>query len=211
VKVLSSGAANGESWVAETWTARDGRTWTRETYRNPGVPSPSPSAVAQGGSEITELSPPNPYRLGGAAVTLEQLRALPTEPAALRARIENLITNGGVRTSAGRLTAAQRQRAVFEGLVSLVSQLPAPPDVRAAAFRAFTSYPAVESIGAVDGGQGLLISFVAGEPPARLVIDPATAQIRRTNVVVLADGGTMAAAEGGTFTLTAEWTATLPR
>jgi hypothetical protein len=211
VKVVMSGTNNGESFVSETWTARGGRTWTRGEYRNPAATASPGTIPEKRKGEIIELSSPNPFQLGGAEVTLEQLRALPAEPAALRTRIDNLIKNSEVRTSAGGLTAAQRERAVFEGLVSLVTQLPAPPRVRAAAFRAFASYPNVHSIGAVDGGQGLLISFLPGEPPARLVIDPATAQVRRTNVVVLADGGIMTAAEGVTLTLTAGWTNTLPR
>jgi hypothetical protein len=143
-------------------------------------------------------------------VTLEQLEALPTDPDALRARIDTLIKNGDVRTSAGELTGEQRERAVFEGLVSLVSQLPAPPAVRAAAFRAFAAYPNVESVGPVDGGQDLRISFFPDQPPAQLVIDPATAQVRRANAVVVADGGVLSAAKGGIFTLTTGWTDTLP-
>ena len=64
----------------------------------------------------------------------------------------------------------------MDGLISLVSQLPAPPKVRAAAFQAIASYPNVKSLGAVKGGQGLLISFGEGTP-ASLVVDPATSQI----------------------------------
>ena len=70
------------------------------------------------------------------------------------------------------------------------ASIPAPPAVRAAAFEALAELPGVTSIGAVQGGQGLLISvpppaaskFPGGKVPAgasqeRLVIDPATAQV----------------------------------
>ncbi|GIF70293.1 hypothetical protein Ais01nite_83280 [Asanoa ishikariensis] len=199
LKVVSSG--DGTTWVSDLWTARDGRTWNR--YRTSETASATPGTEP---GQVIELTPANPYSLGGAKVTLEQLRALPTEPAALRTRIDELIAAADVRTSAGILTEDQRKRAVFESLVSLVSQLPAPPAVRAAAFRAFATYPNVEST-----GQGLLISFFPGEPPARLVIDPTTARVVRTNVIVLPDGGLMSAAEGAAFDLTAEWTDQPPR
>ncbi|GIF72284.1 hypothetical protein [Asanoa siamensis] len=200
-------APTGEPAVYETWTARDGRSWTRLTYPTAESPGAEPG---KGDGTLVELRSPSAFRLGGAAVTVEQIQALPTEPDALRTRIDDLIRTAGVRTGAGRLTDAQRERAVFEGLVSVVSQLPAPPNVRAAAFRGFAGYPNVQSGGPVDGGVELRISFFAGEPPATLVIDTATAQVRRSDVVVTADGGIMGAAEGSTFALTAEWTDALP-
>lgn len=131
----------------------------------------------------------------------------------MRAWITDAVENADLRWSGGKLTAEMRQRSVFDGLISLVSQLPAPPKVRAAAFRAIAAYPNVESLGEVEGGQGLLISLPDGEP-ARLVVDPATGQIRRTNLFVTADGGIMRAggsgADAGSLTLVAEWTKTLP-
>jgi hypothetical protein len=212
VKVVSIGSHNGESWQEETWTGRDGRTWSRSTWQNPTAasasPSPSPNPASDG--HVVEVRPPNPLRLGGAKVTIEQLQALPTDPAALDARITELVRDSDIRTSAGELTDAQREQAVFEGLVSLVSQLPAPPKVRAAALRAIATYPNVTNLGAVDGGQELLISFYPGGAPARLVIDPASGQLRRTNVLVMTFGGTMTS-DGGSFAVTAAWTDALPR
>ena len=215
IDILSSPAytgPGGESWRDETWVGRDGRTWSRSTWQNPAAASASPSAFPNTAPDgkVVEVRPPNPLRLGGAKVTIEQLQALPTDPAALKARIAELVSNSEIRTSAGTLTDAQREQAVFEGLVSLVSQLPAPPKVRAAALRAIATYPNVTSLGAVDGGQGLLIAFYPGAPPARLVIDPTSGQLRRTNVLVMTFGGTMTS-DGGIFAVTAEWTDALPR
>lgn len=211
VKVASTDSRNGESWQEETWTARNGRTWSRSHWQNPAAGSANPTAFPERESDgkVIEVPQPNPFSLGGAKVTIEQLQALPTEPAALKARIAELIDNSDIRTSAGKLTAAQQQYSVFQGLVSLVSLLPAPPKVRAAALRVIASYPNVTSLGAVDGGQGLLISFLTTEP-ARLVIDPTTGQLRRTNVLVPTFGGTMTS-DGGTFAVEAKWTDTLPR
>jgi hypothetical protein len=212
VNVVSIGSRNGESWQEETWTGRDGRTWSRSTWQNPAAASATPSAFPNTAADgkVVEVRPPNPLRLGGAKVTIEQLQALPTDPAALQASISELVRDSDIRTSAGKLTDAEREQGVFEGLVSLVSQLPAPPKIRGAALRAIAAYPNVTSLGAVDGGQGLLVSFYPGEPPARLVIDPTTGQLRRTNVLVMTYGGTMTS-DGGVFAVTAEWTDALPR
>jgi hypothetical protein len=106
-------------------------------------------------------------------------------------------------------------------LISLVSQLPAPPRVRAAAFRAIAAYPNVKDLGPVRGGQGLQFSLsavrptTAGRSPggkdddARLVIDPVTSQIRETNYFVTPEGGKVTAPDGAT--LVTGWTDVLPK
>jgi hypothetical protein len=154
------------------------------------------------------LTLPTPFRLGGAEVTMDQIQALPAEPAALRDWIANAVAHGDIRTSAGPLTADQRQQAVLEGLVSLVSTLPAPPAVRAASFRAIATYPGVRAVGAVPGGQGLRLP-----PPGEglLVVDPATSRVNKTSTYVTADGALATAAEGTTFGISAEWTDNLPK
>ena len=90
-----------------------------------------------------------------------------------------------------------------------MSQLPAPQKVRAAALRAIAGSPNVSNLGKVDGGQELRITF-ADRPPTRLVIDPASTHIRRTNFYVSFDSALVSAADGTFFTLTSEWTDTLP-
>lgn len=91
--------------------------------------------------------------------------------------------------------------------MSLISQSPAPPRIRAAAFRAIASYPNVKSLGAVNGGQGLAISFSEGEP-ARLVVDPASSTIRETTYFVALDGAEYTV-PGGAMISTG-WTDRLP-
>ncbi|SDM15280.1 CU044_5270 family protein [Nonomuraea jiangxiensis] len=194
VKISSGDSAGGESW-----TARDGRRWMRGTKT---------------AGEVVELGgPPVPFRLGGLEVGFEQLHELPAEPAALQDWISDRLRHDDVRTSAGALDAAGRARSVLYGLVSLVSELPAPPAVRAAAFRALATYPGVESLGAVDGGQGLLIPDPHAETPERsplrLVVDPATSRVRNTNFFVSADGG-VAFGVSKPVTIEARWTDTLP-
>ncbi|MCW3844599.1 hypothetical protein ONA70_31425 [Micromonospora yasonensis] len=182
-------------WRSESWTRRDGRTWVRGDKT---------------GGTVMELPLPTPFRLGGPDVTFDQLQELPTEPAALKQWIARSVRNSDVRTSAGKPDAAMREQMVFDGLFSLVAQLPAPPKVRAAAFHAIAAYPEVASTGATDGGEGLLIRLGAGSA-ARLVIDPATARIRKTSFYVTADGARISREGDGMFALTAEWTDRLPR
>jgi hypothetical protein len=84
-----------------------------------------------------------------------------------------------------------------------VSTLPAPPAVRAAAFRAIATYPGVRVLGAVPGGQGLLLP---GE--VRLVVDPATGRVNGTSRYVA--GGQYTVAAPDTAKIVAEWTDVLP-
>lgn len=180
-----------ESEAYEYWTKADGHVWFRG---------------AKSGGKVIPLTLPTSFRLGGAEVTMDQIQALPAEPAALRDWITNAVAHSDIRTSAGPLTASQRQQAVLEGLVSLVSTLPAPPAVRAASFRAIAAYPGVRSVGAVPGGQGLQLPMADG----LLVVDPATARVNKTSTYVTADGAVASAAQGTTFGISAEWTDNLP-
>lgn len=177
----------------ETWTGVKGGTWLRGEKT---------------AGKVVKLARPAPFRLGGLEVGFEQLERLPADPEALKQWIADGLDRGDVRTSAGRLDAAEKDRAVFIGLVSLVSELPAAPEVRGAAFRALAAYPGVESLGAVDGGEGLLIPGVDGLP-VRLVVDPATSRVRNSNFFVSADGG-VSFNVTKPMTITAEWTDALP-
>ena len=83
---------------------------------------------------------------------------------------------------------------VLTTLVRLITDMPVPPAVRAAAFRALASMPNVTSLGSADGGQALLITgppppainrpgvkVPRGQVPAgdtELIIDTTTAQVR---------------------------------
>jgi hypothetical protein len=198
--------AGGSPLEWESWKRHDGETWFRGDHT---------------GGKMFKLLRPIPFRLGGTDVSLERLQKLPTEPEALKASIAYAVKQSDVRTSAGRPDAATRERMVFDGLISLVSQLPAPPRVRAAAFRAIAAYPNVKDLGPVRGGQGLQFSLsavrptTAGRSPggkdddARLVIDPVTSQIRETNYFVTPEGGKVTAPDGAT--LVTGWTDVLPK
>ena len=183
----------GSHTRTETWTRRDGDTWLRGRKTH---------------GEVLALGQPASLRLGGPAVSFAQLQSLPSDPAALKAWIANTLEKSDVTTSAGRPDAKMQQRLVFDGLLSLVSQLPAPPRVRAGAFRALASYPQVRSLGAVTRGQRLLISLPGGRQ-AKLVIDSASSQVRETNFFVSTDGAEVWLRSPAT--VTAKWTSQRPR
>jgi hypothetical protein len=76
-------------------------------------------------------------------------------------------------------TAAVREQ-VAATLISLEWELPAPSALRAAAFRALATFPGLTRLGPAEGGQELLIAFPGQSRDTwiRLIIDPATAQLR---------------------------------
>lgn len=139
-------------------------------------------------------------------MTLDQLRALPTDPAALKAWIADALAHSDARTSAGKLTADDRKLFATLSLVSLVSTVPAPPEVRAAAFRALATDPDVQDGGEVPGGHTLLI-----KDAGRLVVDPKTGRINGTSILVTADGALMGIGGSNTASIEAGWTDTLPK
>jgi hypothetical protein len=176
--------------VYEYWFNSDGQMWVR----------------GEKGGRVKPLGR-NPLRLAATEVTFEQLRTLPADPAALRDWLVNAIAHSGARTIAGPLNASERERELLLSMVSLVSTLPAPPAVRAAAFRWIAAYPGVRDLGDVPGGRGFLLP--GGD--YRLVVDPATARISRTSMFVTADGAIYGASDPQGAEVSAEWTDDLPK
>ncbi|MEQ0561351.1 CU044_5270 family protein [Amycolatopsis sp. NEAU-NG30] len=174
----------------EYWTSADGHLWFRG---------------AKSGGRVMSLGY-FPLRLAAIEVTFEQIRTLPTDPAALRDWLANAIAHSGARTSAGPFTAADRERELLLSMVSLVSTLPAPPAVRAAAFRSIAAYPGVKDLGPVPGGRGFLLP-----EDYRLVVDPATGRISHTSMYVTADGAVMQVPGPQGAEVSAEWTDSLPQ
>ena len=175
----------------ENWTTADGHQWARGE---------------KSGGRVVPLARSFPLRLAATDVTFDQIRALPTDPTALRDWIVNALAHSTARTSAGPLTAKDREYMLIPSLVSLVSTLPAPPAVRAAAFRAIAAYPGVRGLGPVPGGQGLLL-----DDEDRLVVDPATGRVNQTSMFVTADGAIYRVPDGQGAAISAEWTDVLPR
>jgi hypothetical protein len=179
-----------DNLVYENWYTADGHMWFRGE---------------KSGGRVMPLGLSR-LQLAATEVTFEQLRTLPADPAALRDWLVTAIAHSGARTSAGPFTAADRERELLLSMVSLVSSLPAPPAVRAAAFRSIAAYPGVRDLGPVPGGRGFLLP---GE--YRLVVDPATARINHTSMFVTADGAIYGASGPEGAEVSGEWTDSLPK
>lgn len=180
----------GETAVWDYWVTPDGQWW----YRTPTSP-------------VTLVgSPANPFWAGSVHVTLDQLRSMPTEPAALRAWLDDALIRSDIQSHKGPLTASDRDQHMYWCLTALVSTVPAPPEVRAAAFRALAASPGVVNLGAVPGGQGLSLPG-----NNRIVVDPTTGRVSETSVHVNVNGTFQASGDpGDTYGITTEWTNTLP-
>ncbi|MBB5783386.1 CU044_5270 family protein [Nonomuraea jabiensis] len=168
----------------ESWTTRDGRRWSR-------------GMAGRGEGVVKEPSASFWLGPGNGEVSFQDLQRLPTDPETLKQRVAET-----QKETVGELDIA------FLPLVSLIAELPAPAQVRAAAFRALASLPDVRRLGATDGGQELLIPDGTWE--IKLVVDPETSRVIRTNLLPTSDGG-LAGANSGFIKLTTGWTDELPR
>jgi hypothetical protein len=188
----------------ETWTKRDGETWLMGAKTGGKIfklPSPRPDVHPR----------PGHFALGGAEVSFEQLNRLPTGTAALKTLIVTNAAEQGSKYGGPTSDPILVREATFDALTALVSDLPTPPKVRAAAFRVMATLPGVQSIGPVKGGQGLLISLMGGQQ-ARLVVDPATSRVRDTNFFVTSEGAEFwVLPSAASATITAGWTNQLPK
>jgi hypothetical protein len=184
--------SNGDyNW--EYWITANGDVWTRGAKTDDKVAS-SPGRAAE-----------RPFAVAGFGVTLDQIRALPTEPVALRTWLADMVAHSGGRTSAGPFTPDNVRYFTLQSLISLVSTAPAPAQVRAAALRALSTEPGVRNLGDAPGGQALEIPDMG-----RLVVDPSTGRVNRTSIIVGDGGGLLILPDPDTARIDAEWTDTLP-
>ncbi|MEV4110647.1 CU044_5270 family protein [Nonomuraea sp. NPDC049695] len=179
---------NSDIPPAETWTGRDGRRWSKNQPEDP------PGAV---------VPDPNPLKLKGAKVSFEDLESLPTDPEALKAWIAERKGR-----DSGMLPSEKRGDPVIT-LIALITALPVPSEVRSAAFQALAALPGVQNAGAVEGGQELRIPDPEGYREIKLVIDPETSRVTRTNLFLGDDGGL--GMTKGLMSVTTDWTDQIPQ
>ncbi|WP_188196974.1 CU044_5270 family protein [Nonomuraea sp. SYSU D8015] len=172
----------------ESWTSRDGRRWSK------GEPGAPPGAV---------VPDPVPLMLKGAEVSFEDLERLPSDPEALKAR---LAEREGRDSNMSE--SEQRGEPTFP-LLALISELPTPPEVRSAAFQALATMPGVERTGTAEDGQELLIPDPDGRREIKLVVDPETARVTRTNFLIGDDGSV--GWTNGFISVTTSWTDHAPQ
>jgi hypothetical protein len=196
VRVRAATGNGSKLYLAESWTKRDGQTWIRDQKTGSPIELPRSPGVL------------GPFFLGGRELTFHQLRHLPADPAALTRWIVTNAARHGGKSGGPVPSKAQEREDIFDSLDSLLSELPATPQVRAAAFRALAALPGVTSLGQVGGGQGVRFTLLGGQQ-ATLIIDPASGQIRATNFFVDNQGGEFWQ-QIPNATITGRWTNTLP-
>lgn len=130
---------------SESWTRRDGRTWTSD----------------QKGT-VRQLPKREPITVGNTDLGLAQIERLPTSPAQL---IQTLL-----RHQTGRWDVARENKTLVL-LTDLLENVPAPPKVRATALRALATLPHIKNLGKTARGQVLL--FSQQDAGTKLVVDTA--------------------------------------
>jgi hypothetical protein len=160
-----------------SWTRRDGLSWTSS---EPG--------------KISKLSKPDPIQLSGTDLGIDQIQRLPTDPDRL---LETLREHKlpGQPPLADPITMS----------TNLLSELPAPPKVRAAAFRALASLPHIKNLGKTNTGAYALELDMEGTG-TRMIVDPTTTTTTAEHFTSLSGARQLT----GSRTSTGEWTNQLP-
>jgi hypothetical protein len=228
--------------VHENWTKRDGQTWwgSREwvrpktsedeaAWRRDGSPTkwcmgktdtepPEPICLhtAPGTASLTHVGDDTFVVAEGRELTFAQLQGLPEDPDALGAWVVDAVKEDLDRSVSADLLDYN----VAEVLANLLVDVPAPPGVRAAAYRALADMPNVSSIGPTRdeldrAGVGILIDagdwagvvlpggrpFKAGKLTRRLIIDPDTSHVLASQ----ASAGSSSDPTSGTLILEVGW------
>ena len=197
----------------DTWMLRNGTNWTR-AYKTHGriikLPRAGPGWELESEPVMFDVRPKIPKTLPKihkpakpsprwpGAVTFGQLQRLPANPAALKAWIVRFDRNFAEGNGGTTLIP---DLGVFVCLINLIAELPAPPQVRAAAFRALATLPNIKP---VDGGKGLRFGLGGHHQYATLVVEPATSAIHDILITPDAEGGTLS------LSVTARWVNRLP-
>ena len=226
--------------VTELWTNRNGQTWwgLREWVR-PKSPEDvaawrrdgSPSEWCMGNTDTeppqsnclrTEPGTASLTRVGkdtfeiveGRDLTFAQIQRLPDEPEALRVWVVDAVGDDLDPTASAEILDDN----VAAVLANLLVDVPVPPGVRAAAYRALADMPNVRSIGATRdelgrAGVGILIDtsgivvtggggYKAGEVARKLIIDSDTSHVLASETNV----GESSDPFSGTLVLEIGWT-----
>lgn len=229
--------------VNEEWTKRSGRSWWgRREWVEPKT-SEDEAAWRRDGSPSkwcmghTDTEPPKPICLHtapgiafltrdyhafevveGRELTFRQLQRLPEDPDRLRAWVVDAVKDDLDPSASDEIVDVN----VAEILANLLVDVPVPPGVRAAAYRALADMPNVESTGPTQdelGREGVGIQIQtgamadvaahdtrpigdAGELTLELIIDPDTSYVlsRQTSF------GKRPDLNGGTLILEVGWT-----
>lgn len=216
--------------VVEEWTNAKGVTWSgfREAGARPKTPADAAAWKAdgsparwdlgaadtvQGGrsylhgtpqpGRVVKVNPPHGFVVAERRMTLKEIQALPSDPERLSAALR--AAAGGRNVPDTLLGGA---------LTDLLATVPAPPEVRAAAFRALAALPGARSLGEVkdpQGRTGVGIDIVDRGLATRLIVDPRTSLILSSAEVAGRPGAAKPDKERTTVYLQAGWTDARPQ
>jgi hypothetical protein len=158
--------------VVEEWQAAD-----------PAGPSWSSSVQVKQGRYRPKVRTPDRIGYGAEAeFSLAEARALPADPAALRAVLA--VKADGMGIDLADLTADGLDGYIFEATAGLLARAPASPAQRAAAYRLLATVPGVELAGSATdskGRTGVLLRYRGSQKTEELIVDRKTYQVLATN------------------------------
>jgi hypothetical protein len=114
-------------------------------------------------------------------VSVHDVTTLPTDPARLKTRLQSLLDPNRLKD-----TGRTPTEGMYDAVRDLLILAPAPPKVRAAAFRLLATLPGIKSLGKVRDplgreGIGLIVTAPSYRPGGsyqdRFILDPATSKI----------------------------------
>ncbi|MFI0350167.1 CU044_5270 family protein [Actinomadura sp. 9N407] len=196
------------------WSRPDGRSWTgyrtlgavpmsakdAPAFRRDGSPDPNPVSPVLDKDTGTKT-----YPVCDREMTFKQVQALPADPGKLKGALKRAIPRD--HPTAGRTTDEVLKNCV----TGLLSFTPAPPKVRAAAYRMLAAMPGVTAIGTVTDergrkGVGLHVR-VLRDVAETVIIDPGSSLVLSTSRTVPDVPGKVAK----DLYLQAGWTDAAPR
>ncbi|MGI5170910.1 CU044_5270 family protein [Spirillospora sp. CA-253888] len=202
------------------WSRPDGRSWTgyrglgavpvsaedAPAFRRAGSPDPNPISPT-----LTRGTGTKTFLVCDREMTFKQVQALPTDPGKLGSALKRAIPRD-------HPTAGDTADEVVKNCVTgLLSSVPAPPKVRAAAYRMLADMPGVTAMGAVTDergrkGFGLRVRVMKGITDT-VIIDQASSLVLSTSRTAPSDSGKTGErkALGKVLYLQAGWTDSEPR
>ncbi|MEU6714516.1 hypothetical protein ABZ897_23870 [Nonomuraea sp. NPDC046802] len=177
--------------ITERWTTPDGKSWfgyrelgtlpksaaDKKAWQRDGSPAKWSSSIdgktvklstqpAKG--DLTPIRNPNEFQLGGQRLTYDEVQRLPADPNGLKTWLTKA-------AQAGRVPAPSIDRWITGTLQNLLYTIPAPKEVRAAAYNALLTMPGVRSQGnATDS---------LGRSGAAVLVESTTKQKKHTTTV----------------------------
>lgn len=166
---LGDRALSDKGGATEHWTTRDGRGW----FKSDG--------------DLVKIRGVDSFLVCDKEVGFQRIQDLPAEPDALRAELREMM----LHNDDGPVPPEYQDRFLISCMIGLLGDQPAPPKVRAAAFRSLAGLPGAERLGAVKdstGREGTGLVITSGGDGHKLIIDLETSLVLETEYVQPARG-----------------------